>query len=62
MRYSRRKFNGEFRLAAVRRLEMGAFVARRLLARRIPTFRDGIDRAFPGLGKKKAGEPQAKRP
>jgi transposase len=62
---SRRKFSKEFKLAAVRRLEMGASMAEvarvceispNVLHRWRREFRDGVDRAFPGLGKKKAEE------
>jgi transposase-like protein len=62
---SRRKFTKEFKLAAVRRLEMGASVAEvaracevnpNLLHRWRQEFRDGVERAFPGLGKKRASE------
>lgn len=65
MSLSRRKFTKEFKLAAVRRLETGASagaVARaceidpNLLCRWRREFRNGVDRAFPGLGKKKAEE------
>src|SRR5262245_28051222 len=63
MGLSRRKFTKEFKLAAVRRLEIGtpiAEVARacevnpNVLQRWRREFRDGVERAFPGLGKKKA--------
>ena len=59
MSLSRRKFTKEFKLAAVRRLEMGASVAEvaracevnaNVLHRWRREFRDGVDRAFPGLG------------
>ena len=65
MSLSRRKFTKEFKLAAVRRLEMGASVTEiartcevspNLLHRWRREFRDGVDRAFPGLGRKKADE------
>jgi transposase len=65
MSLSRRKFTKEFKLAAVRRLEMGASVAEiaracevnpNVLHRWRREFRDGVDRAFPGLGKSKAEE------
>jgi len=61
----RRKFTKEFKLAAVRRLETGASVAEisracevnpNVLHRWRREFRDGVDRAFPGLGKRKADE------
>ena len=61
----RRKFTKEFKLAAVRRLEAGASIAEvaracevnaNVLHRWRREFRDGVDRAFPGLGKKKAEE------
>jgi transposase len=67
MGLSRRKFTKEFKLAAVRRLEMGASAAEvsracevnaNVLHRWRREFRDGVDRAFPGLGKKKAAESQ----
>ncbi len=63
MGLSRRKFTKEFKMAAVRRLEMGASLAEvarvcevnaNVLHRWRKEFRDGVDRAFPGLGKKKA--------
>jgi transposase len=62
---SRRKFTKEFKLAAVRRLETGTSVAEvaracevnaNVLHRWRREFRDGVDRAFPGLGKPKAEE------
>src|SRR5512145_1499704 len=62
---SRRKFTKEFKLAAVRRLEMGASVAEvaraceidpNLLHRWRREFRDGVETAFPGLGRKRASE------
>ena len=62
---SRRKFTKEFKLAAVRRLEMGASVAEvaraceidpNLLHRWRREFREGVETAFPGLGKKRASE------
>ena len=62
---SRRKFTKEFKLAAVRRLESGASIAEvartcevnpNVLHRWRREFRDGVDRAFPGLGKKRADE------
>ena len=65
MSLSRRKFTKEFKLAAVRRLETGASIAEvarvcevnaNVLHRWRREFRDGVDRAFPGLGKKKAEE------
>ena len=65
MSMSRRKFTKEFKLAAVRRLETGASIAEvartcevdpNVLHRWRREFRDGVDRAFPGLGKKKAEE------
>jgi transposase-like protein len=65
MSLSRRKFTKAFKLAAVRRLETGAsaaVVARacevnpNILHRWRREFRDGVDRAFPGLGKKRAEE------
>jgi transposase len=65
MSSSRRKFTKEFKLAAVRRLETGASIAEvaracevnpNVLHRWRREFRDGVDHAFPGLGKKKAEE------
>ncbi|HEU0176534.1 MAG TPA: transposase [Bryobacteraceae bacterium] len=65
MSLSRRKFTKEFKLAAVRRLETGASAAAvaracevnpNILHRWRREFRDGVDRSFPGLGKKKAEE------
>jgi transposase len=65
MSLSRRKFTKEFKLAAVRRLEMGASMAEvaracevngNVLHRWRREFRDGVEQAFPGLGKKKAEE------
>ena len=65
MSSSRRKFTKEFKLAAVRRLESGASIAEvaracevnpNVLHRWRREFRDGVDRAFPGLGRKKADE------
>jgi transposase-like protein len=65
MSSSRRKFTKEFKLAAVRRLEAGASIAEvvracevnpNVLHRWRREFRDGVDRAFPGLGKKKVDE------
>jgi transposase len=55
----------EFKLGAVRRLETGASIAEvsrackvnaNVLHRWWREFRDGVDRAFLGLGKKKAAE------
>jgi transposase len=69
MSLSRRRFTKEFKQAAVRRLEMGASLAEvaracevnaNVLHRWRREFRDGVDRAFPGLGNarpKKAGWP-----
>ncbi len=65
MSLSRRKFTKEFKLAAVRRLETGASAAEvsracevnpNVLHRWRREFRDGVEGAFPGLGKKKAEE------
>jgi len=65
MSVSRRKFTKEFKLAAVRRLETRASMAEvaracevnpNVLHRWRREFRDGVDRAFPGLGKRKAEE------
>ena len=62
---SRRKFTKEFKLAAVRRLEMGASLAEvaracevnpNVLHRWRREFRDGVEQAFPGLGKRRAEE------
>ena len=62
---SRRKFTREFKLAAVRRLEMGASageVARacevnaNVLHRWRREFRDGVESAFPGLGRQRQSE------
>lgn len=61
----RRKFTREFKLAAVRRLEMGASsaeVARacevnpNILHRWRREFRDGVETAFPGLGRQRQSE------
>jgi transposase len=65
MNLSRRKFTKEFKLAAVRRLETGASMAEvaracevspHLLHRWRREFRDGVEQAFPGLGRKTAEE------
>jgi|SRR5579863_4462414 len=65
MSLSRRKFTKEFKLAAVRRLETGASLAEvaracevnpNVLHRWRREFRDGVEHAFPGLGKKKADD------
>ena len=65
MSLSRRKFTKEFKLAAVRRLETGASIAEvsracevnaNVLHRWRREFREGVDHAFPGLGKQKAEE------
>jgi transposase-like protein len=65
MSLSRRKFTKEFKLAAVRRLEAGAGIAEvaracevnpNVLHRWRREFRDGVDRAFPGNGRRKAEE------
>jgi transposase len=67
MGLSRRRFTKEFKQAAVRRMETGASIAEvaracevnpNVLHRWRREFRDGVDRAFPGLGKKKAEESQ----
>jgi len=67
MSFSRRKFTKEFKLAAVRRLETGASMAEvaracelnpNVLHRWRREFRDGVDRAFPGLGRRKPDETQ----
>jgi transposase len=65
MSLSRRTYTKEFKLATVRRLEMGASIAEvaracevnpNVLHRWRREFRDGVERAYPGLGKKKAEE------
>ncbi len=65
MKLSRRKFTQEFKLAAVRRLETGASLAEvaracevdpNVLHRWRREFREGVEHAFPGLGKKRAAE------
>ena len=62
---SRRKFTREFKLAAVRRLEMGASAAEvaracevnaNVLHRWRREFRDGVESAFPGLGRQRQSE------
>ena len=62
---SRRKFTKEFKLAAVRRLEMGASAAEvaraceidaNVLHRWRREFREGVETAFPGLGRKRESE------
>lgn len=62
---SRRKFTREFKLAAVRRLEMGASAAEvaracevnpNVLHRWRREFRDGVETAFPGLGRQRQSE------
>jgi transposase len=67
MVFSRRKFTKGFKLAAVRRLETGASMAEvaracevnpNVLHRWRREFRDGVNRAFPGLGKRKLEESQ----
>ena len=67
MSFSRRKFTKEFKLAAVRRLETGASMAEvaracevnpNVLHRWRREFREGVDRSFPGLGKRKPDESQ----
>src|SRR5436305_2379895 len=61
----RLKFSKEFKQAAVRRLETGASMAEvaracevnaNVLHRWRREFRDGVDQAFPGLGKKRASD------
>ena len=68
MSFSRRKFTKELKLAAVRRLETGASMAEvaracevnpNVLHRWRREFRNGVDRAFPGLGKRKPDEEPA---
>ena len=65
MNLSRRKFTREFKLAAVRRLEMGASAAEvaracevnpNVLHRWRREFRDGVETAFPGLGRQRQSE------
>src|SRR6516225_8950396 len=65
MSLSRRTFTKEFKEAAVRRLEMGASLAEvaracevnpNVLHRWRREFRDGVEQAFPGLGKRRAEE------
>lgn len=65
MNLLRRKFTKEFKLAAVRRLEMGASAAEvaraceinaNVLHRWRREFRDGVETAFPGLGRRHASE------
>jgi transposase len=65
MSLSRRKFSKEFKLAAVRRLETGTSIAEvaracevspNALHRWRREFREGVERAFPGVGKQKAEE------
>jgi transposase len=67
MRLSRRQFTKEFKLAAVRRLEMGASIAEvarafevnpNVLHRWRREFRDGPGNAFPGPGKRRWEENQ----
>src|SRR5215831_8261694 len=62
---SRRKFTKEFKQAAVRRLEMGGSVAQvaracevnpNVLHRWRREFRDGVETAFPGLGRQRQNE------
>ena len=62
---TRRKFTREFKLAAVRRLEMGASAAEvaracevnpNVLHRWRREFRDGVETAFPGLGRQRQAE------
>lgn len=65
MSLSRLKFTREFKQAAVRRLELGATIAEvaracevnpNVLHRWRREFREGVEQAFPGLGKKKASQ------
>lgn len=65
MNLSRRKFTREFKMAAVRRLEMGASAAEvaracevnpNVLHRWRREFRDGVETAFPGLGRQRRSE------
>ena len=67
MALSRRQFTKEFKLAAVRRLEMGASIAEvarafevnpNVLQRWRREFRDGPGNAFPGPGKRRWEENQ----
>jgi transposase-like protein len=62
---TRRKFTKEFKLAAVRRLEMGASIAEvaracevnpNVLHRWRREFRDGVETAFPGLGRQRQSD------
>ena len=62
---TRRKFTKEFKVAAVRRLEMGGSVAEvaracevnaNVLHRWRKEFRDGVETAFPGLGRQRESE------
>jgi len=62
MSLSRRRFTGEFKLAAIQRLEMGASVAEVARAYEVNPmtlhrwrreFRQGPGNAFPGLGKRR---------
>ena len=62
---SRRKFTREFKLAAVRRLELGATAAEvaracevnpNVLHRWRREFRDGMETAFPGWGRQRQSE------
>jgi transposase len=62
MGLSRRQFTREFKLAAVRRLEMGCSIAEvarafevspNVLHRWRHEFRDGLGNAFPGTGKRR---------
>lgn len=62
---SRRKFTREFKQAAVRRLEMGASAAEvaracevnpNVLHRWRREFREGLETAFPGLGRQRESE------
>jgi transposase-like protein len=66
MGLSRRQFTKEFKLAAVRRLEMGATIADvarafevnpHVLHRWRREFRDGRGNVFPGPGKRRWEEP-----
>ena len=67
MGLSRRQFTKEFKLAAVRRLEMGASIAEvarafevnpNILHRWRREFRDGPGNVFPGTGKRRWEENQ----
>ena len=65
MGLSRRQFTKEFKLAAVRRLEQGISMAEAARALEVSPnvlhrwrreFREGVETAFPGLGRKRESE------